>query len=399
MARLTKPSAPTAPPHGTEPRAEGRRDAGGRRPRRAARSLVALALLAAGCGEQPPAAATSTGASATGDPANDTSLGGSSPGGSSSGGAITASAPAAGHAAAGLSGVIELQPGLDVDAASFDCVYLLVRKEPGGPLDYVRKLAAPKFPQAFTITEAHGMRAGAAMSGSYQIIARLDRDGDAAAQLGDVQGMAADLALPGGPPVRIVLNQVLTGSGEAPRAATGAASPHAGLTIPPHAGAATSPHGSAVAPVAGASATAGATAGASAPASAGATAASAEAEPPREAGPRFVGAVSLAPQFAGMDGSGTLFIIVRSATSGGAPLAVIRRPAPHFPDSFDIGPEHVTLQGLDNKLEILQGEVKLYARLSQSGMATASPGDLESAPLILKADGPAVTLVLDKLKQ
>ncbi len=329
MACPTKPRAPLSTLHGARRRSRRRLGADLCVRRLAA---LALALLPAACSEQPDTAAASASAVAAG----------------------ARSAEAEGN---GLSGVIELQPGLDIDVAAFDSVFLLVRKQPGGPLDYVRKLADPGFPQAFTITEAHSMQGGAGMSGAYQIVARLDRDGDAAAQVGDVQGIAAEPAVPGGPPVHIVLNQVLTGSGEAPHAA-GATAAHAGATSP-HAGLA---------------------------------------DAPREAGPRFVGSVALAPQFAGRDGTGTLYIIVRSATSGGAPLAVIRRTAPHFPNGFDIGPEHVTLQGLDNKLEVLQGDVKLYARLSLSGLATASPGDLESAPLILEADGPAVTLVLDTLK-
>jgi hypothetical protein len=167
--------------------------------------------------------------------------------------------------------------------------------------------------------------------------------------------------------------------------ASGAAPSAPGVELPhgdaaggsPH-GAAPSPHGGALAPFAGAD---------------GGTQ-----DPPREPGPRFAGTVELPPEHASRAGKGVLFIIVRSATSGGAPISVIRRPSPKFPLAFDIGPEHVTIQGLDNKLEILQGQLKLYARLSQSGMATASSGDLESAPLVLAADGPAVTLVLDQLK-
>jgi hypothetical protein len=118
----------------------------------------------------------------------------------------------------------------------------------------------------------------------------------------------------------------------------------------------------------------------------------------REPGPRITGTVTLAPQFADKAGSGTLFVIARSKTGGGMPIAVLPAKGAQFPFAFDLGPEHVPL-AVDNKAELLSAEVKLYARLSASGQAIGVAGDLESAPQIVSGDGPAVNLVIDTVKQ
>ena len=59
-----------------------------------------------------------------------------------------------------------------------------------------------------SIISSRGSAGGAA---SYVVSARLDQDGDALAQYGDVQGQTAEPARVGGPPTTLRLTQVLGG--------------------------------------------------------------------------------------------------------------------------------------------------------------------------------------------
>jgi hypothetical protein len=259
--------------------------------------------------------------------------------------------PVAASALAGarsLTGVIELQSGLDVDTSDFDCVFVMARSNPqGAGSDFVRKLAVTGFPLRFELTDADAMHSGGAPSAAYQIVARLDRDGDASAQFGDVQGVAAEPARPGGPPVRLVLNQVLTGDGAPPRAAT----------EPGTSGGAVGPK-----------------------------------FPPGE-GPRFRGTITLAPGFADLDGRYTLYVIVRSKAAQGAPILVQRVERARFPVEYDLGAEHSPTQS-DDSYQILAGELKVTARLSVGGDPMPSAGDVECEPVIMKGDDPPAALTL-----
>ena len=111
-------------------------------------------------------------------------------------------------------------------------------------------------------------------------------------------------------------------------------------------------------------------------------------------GPRIQGTVALDPQFAAQAAGHPLMIILRSQQGQGMPIAVLRVEQPGFPVRFDLGAEHAPLQS-DDTPQILQAENKLFARISISGAMTGGPDDLESAPQIVKAGGPAVTLTLD----
>lgn len=111
-------------------------------------------------------------------------------------------------------------------------------------------------------------------------------------------------------------------------------------------------------------------------------------------GPRIRGTVALDPQFAAQAAGHPLVIILRSSQGQGMPIAVLRVEQPSFPVSFDLGAEHAPLQS-DDTPQILQAENKLLARLSISGVVTGAPEDLESAPQLVQAGGPAVTLTLD----
>jgi hypothetical protein len=159
----------------------------------------------------------------------------------------------------------------------------------------------------------------------------------------------------------------------------------------------------AAAPVVPAAATPVATAPAAAPAAAPVAAAPSATGPfaggagaskfPPGAGPRFRGSVALDPAYADMDGRHTLWIIVRSVSGAGAPIAVQRVDQARFPVQFDVGAEHTTTQS-DDSYDILKGELKVTARLSRSGNPIKAPGDIECEPLNMKGDDPPASLVL-----
>jgi hypothetical protein len=257
------------------------------------------------------------------------------------------------HAAAGglvIRGTVSLDPALGLDPAAFRCLYLLGRRTPGGPASLVKKIEPVSLPQDFEL-QAGGSAGGDA---SYIVSARLDQDGDATVALGDVEGVSSTPGVPGGAPLAIVLNQVVDAGGAAPRPAPETLAP------------------------------------AAAPAPAAPAAAAVD-----PASPRFRGEVRLAPEFAALDGRHPLFIMLRSPkTPGGMPLAVQKVDFARFPLAFDMGAENVPLD-VDNKDEIIAGEIRIVARLSVSGKITGGPGDIEGELLSRPGDG----LIVDLAKQ
>jgi len=95
-------------------------------------------------------------------------------------------------------------------------------------------------------------------------------------------------------------------------------------------------------------------------------------------GPRFAGTVTLADEFAELDGQRTLFIVVKARKGPPMPRAVHRVDGARLPYTFDIGSEHVMLQ-TDNPEVMLQGDLVIYARLDADGTPMSGPDDVESA--------------------
>jgi cytochrome c-type biogenesis protein CcmH len=90
-----------------------------------------------------------------------------------------------------------------------------------------------------------------------------------------------------------------------------------------------------------------------------------------------------------------LFIFAR-AQAGGPPLAVIRQPASAVPGDFTLSNANVMIQG--NSLENFE-QIRLVARLSQSGQPTEQAGDIYAETMYdVRAGGP-VTLTLDQVVQ
>jgi cytochrome c-type biogenesis protein CcmH len=92
-----------------------------------------------------------------------------------------------------------------------DVLFVIVRRPGGTPRPVAAKrIENPKFPVAFEITNADVMVQGSELRGMVDVIARLDRDGQAGpAQPGDIEGRyGKNPTLPGGRDLEIVLDKV-----------------------------------------------------------------------------------------------------------------------------------------------------------------------------------------------
>lgn len=117
---------------------------------------------------------------------------------------------------------------------------------------------------------------------------------------------------------------------------------------------------------------------------------------PVAAGPAITVSVTLAPALAEQVGDGSvLYVFARTADGAGLPVAVKRLPATGFPLT-------ITLSDADGLMPAqklsMQSEVRVLARISQSGDAGAAPGDLEATAVTLAvAEGARADLVIDQV--
>ena len=92
-----------------------------------------------------------------------------------------------------------------------DVLFVIVRRPGGTPRPIAAKrFERPQFPVSFEITNADVMVQGSELRGMVDVVARLDRDGQAGpAQPGDIEGRyAKNPTLPGGRDFEIVLDTV-----------------------------------------------------------------------------------------------------------------------------------------------------------------------------------------------
>jgi cytochrome c-type biogenesis protein CcmH len=90
-------------------------------------------------------------------------------------------------------------------------LFVIVRRPGGTPRPVAAKrIESPKFPVPFEITNADVMVQGSELRGMVDVVARLDRDGQAGpAQAGDIEGRyAKNPTLPGGRDLEIILDTV-----------------------------------------------------------------------------------------------------------------------------------------------------------------------------------------------
>lgn len=105
---------------------------------------------------------------------------------------------------------------------------------------------------------------------------------------------------------------------------------------------------------------------------------------------------ALAAQVDAGDGAGpVVYVFARAPQAGGPPLAVSRHPASQWPMAVMLDDSMAMMPGLTlSRFE----RVAVMARLSRSGDPAASPGDLESAAVVVRSDRRAkLQLVLDRV--
>src|SRR6185312_12797638 len=108
-----------------------------------------------------------------------------------------------------IAGQVLISPGLTDQVRPTDVLFVIVRRPGGTPRPVAAKrIENPKFPVPFEITNADVMVQGAELRGMVDVLARLDRDGQAGpAQPGDIEGSyAKNPTLPCGRDWEIILD-------------------------------------------------------------------------------------------------------------------------------------------------------------------------------------------------
>jgi cytochrome c-type biogenesis protein CcmH len=111
----------------------------------------------------------------------------------------------------GFAGQVLIAPHLASQVRPTDVLFVIVRRPTGPPRPLAAKrIDSPTFPVNFEITSADVMMQGTELRGMVDIIARLDRDGQAGQpQPGDMEGhYEKNPTLPGGRDITITLDKV-----------------------------------------------------------------------------------------------------------------------------------------------------------------------------------------------
>ena len=110
-----------------------------------------------------------------------------------------------------IAGQVLIAPTLADQVRPTDVLFVIVKRPGGTPRPVAAKrIDNPKFPVPFEITNADVMVQGSELRGMVDVIARLDRDGQAGpAQPGDIEGRyTKNPTLPGGRDLEIILDSV-----------------------------------------------------------------------------------------------------------------------------------------------------------------------------------------------
>lgn len=110
-----------------------------------------------------------------------------------------------------IAGEVTIAPNLADQVRPSDVLFVIVRRPQGAPRPIAAKrIDSPTFPVSYEITNADVMVQGAELRGMVDVVARLDRDGQAGpAQPGDLEGKyAKNPTLAGGRDINIVIDSV-----------------------------------------------------------------------------------------------------------------------------------------------------------------------------------------------
>ena len=110
-----------------------------------------------------------------------------------------------------IAGEVSIAPNLASQVKPTDVLFVIVRRPSGPPRPLAAKrIDNPTFPVSFEITGADVMMQGTELRGMVDVIARLDRDGQAGQpQPGDMEGRyEKNPTLPGERNVKITIDKV-----------------------------------------------------------------------------------------------------------------------------------------------------------------------------------------------
>jgi hypothetical protein len=265
-----------------------------------------------------------------------------------------------------VTGTVKVAPALAAKVKPDDVVYVFARAPEGSRMPLaVERFKASELPRQFRLDDAQAMQGGLTLSTMPQVKleVRVSKSGDVRPAPGDLRGESG-LVVPGATNVQLVIDEEITGA--AGSAATGAAgSAAAGAPARVATGAPPTP-----APFAGT------------PGGAAAT------------GKAITGIVRLAPALAAkVAPDDTLFIFARAAEGSRMPLAIMRLKASELPRQFR----------LDDSLGMAGGpalsaapQVRIEARISKSGGAVPTPGDLRGESAVVAPGAANIEVVIDR---
>jgi cytochrome c-type biogenesis protein CcmH len=104
------------------------------------------------------------------------------------------------------------------------------------------------------------------------------------------------------------------------------------------------------------------------------------------------GTVTLSPELGTGVGAGDVLYVM--AKRDGATLAVRRVNAPSFPYAFEVSEGHAMVAGM-----AFEGPVDIVARLSKTGDAIPSAGDLEGTTAGVPVPSTGVAVTIDRIRQ
>ncbi len=109
-----------------------------------------------------------------------------------------------------IAGRVMIAPALVDQVRPTDVLFVIVRRPGGARPVAAKRIDHPQFPVSFELTNADVMVQGSELRGMLDVVARLDRDGQAGpAQPGDIEGRyAKNPTLPGGRDFEITLDTV-----------------------------------------------------------------------------------------------------------------------------------------------------------------------------------------------
>jgi cytochrome c-type biogenesis protein CcmH len=108
-----------------------------------------------------------------------------------------------------VTGQVLLAPELTGRVPEGAVLFLIARTSDSEPPVAVKRIPAPEFPLAFELGPDDRMPHAMPFVGPFQVTARVDADGKAATQVGDLQGAAQGTHSPGATGVIILIDEIL----------------------------------------------------------------------------------------------------------------------------------------------------------------------------------------------